>query len=208
MYTRGKDGMNYDRMPRVAFFTYTEWAFGSIHKALCKELYKCGIQADIIDWNRQYSRDEFKFLLDTYDTFVTTPSNAPQILHTYGVPWGKMILIAHGREDIQMCAQEYIIPYNFLKGYGVIAKNLVETIRGYNIDCDVKVLQNGVSFDTFYKKKKTGMKNFKCLSVAHGSSLYVWPHSISKLLKVFVILILAKPCRQKKCDVQLASCNI
>jgi len=42
-------------MKRIAFFTYNEWAFGSIHKALIKELYKNGIDANIIDWNIPYT---------------------------------------------------------------------------------------------------------------------------------------------------------
>ena len=159
--------MNYDRMPRVAFFTYTEWAFGAIHKSLCKELHKHGVQADIIDWNRQYSRDEFRFLLDTYDVFVTTPSNAPAILQNYGVPWNRMILIAHGREDIQMCSREFNVPYHLLRGYGVIAKNLVDSCKEEGVPIDVTVLQNGVDFNAYYRKPSDSLN-----VIGYGSKIH------------------------------------
>ena len=136
---------------KIAFYTYDEWAFGSIHKGLCKELYKRGIQADVINWSRSYTQEEFKYIDDTYDVFVTTPCNSPTNLHNYGVDWSKMILIAHGREDIQM-GDEFDIPYHQLKSFAVITNNLVELARSYGIRGDIPVVQNGVSFDTFYRE--------------------------------------------------------
>lgn len=149
--------MSYERMPRVAFFTYGEWAFGTIHKALCKEFYVNGIQADLIEWNRTYRMDEFAALLETYDVFVTCPGNAVPILLNYGVPYEKMVLIAHGRWDIQY-GNEFNIEYDRLKGYGGIAKDLVQVSKDNGIERDLKVLQNGVSFDMFYSEPSTNLR--------------------------------------------------
>ena len=83
-----------------------------------------------------------------------------------------MILIAHGREDIQMCARDYKVPYELIRGYGVIAKNLVETVRSYDINCDVKVLQNGVSFDTFYRRPADSLRTIGYASRLHRGNGY------------------------------------
>ena len=150
--------MNYDRMPRVAFFTYGEWAFGTIHKAVCKEFFKRGVQADLIEWNRSYRMDEFACLIDTYDVFVTCPGNAVPILLNYGVPYEKMVLMCHGRWDIQY-GDEYNIDYNRLRAYGGIAQDLVQVSKDWGIEREMKVVRNGVSFDTFYTKPSESLNN-------------------------------------------------
>ena len=79
---------------------------GPFIKALIKELYKNGIDSNIIDWNISYSREEFNAFMDTYDVFVTVPGNAITALLSYGVPYSSIIAIAHGRYDIQFGLSE------------------------------------------------------------------------------------------------------
>lgn len=88
---------------RIAFFTYPEWAFGAIHYGLCKELYKYGIDADVIDWTRCYTLDEFKEFNDLYDLFVTTPCTGLQgLINNYKIPPSKIVSIAHGIRDVRI----------------------------------------------------------------------------------------------------------
>jgi hypothetical protein len=49
-------------MKKVLFFTQNRWAFASIHHALSKELYKNGIYANLLDYDIDYSHDEFNLL--------------------------------------------------------------------------------------------------------------------------------------------------
>jgi glycosyltransferase involved in cell wall biosynthesis len=137
-------------MRRIAFFTYNEWAFGSIHKALIKELYKNGIDSNIIDWNISYSREEFNAFMDTYDVFVTVPGNAITALLSYGVPYSSIIAIAHGRYDIQFGISEGN-DFNALRAYGGVSLDLSHFSQQNGINKEFHVVRNGINFDEFYR---------------------------------------------------------
>ena len=137
-------------MKRIAFFTYNEWAFGSIHKGLIKELYKNGIDSNIIDWNISYSREEFNAFMDTYDVFVTVPGNAITALLSYGVPYSSIIAIAHGRYDIQFGISEGN-DFNALRAYGGVSLDLSHFSQQNGINKEFHVVRNGINFDEFYR---------------------------------------------------------
>ncbi len=137
-------------MKRIAFFTYNEWAFGSIHKALIKELYKNGIDSNIIDWNVSYSREEFNAFMDTYDVFVTVPGNAVTALLAYGVPYSSIIAIAHGRYDIEFGLSEGN-DFNAFRAYGGVSLDLADFSHKNGITRDFYVVRNGINFDEFYR---------------------------------------------------------
>jgi len=137
-------------MKRIAFFTYNEWAFGSIHKALIKELYKNGIDSNIIDWNISYSREEFNAFMDTYDVFVTVPGNAITALLSYGVPYSSIIAIAHGRYDIQFGISEGN-DFNALRAYGGVSLDLSHFSQQNGINKEFYVVRNGINFNEFYR---------------------------------------------------------
>ena len=137
-------------MKRIAFFTYNEWAFGSIHKALIKELYKNGIDSNIIDWNISYSREEFNAFMDTYDVFVTVPGNAITALLSYGVPYSNIIAIAHGRYDIQFGLSEGN-DFNAVRAYGGVSLDLAHFSNQNGIHREFHVVRNGINFDEFYR---------------------------------------------------------
>ena len=137
-------------MKRIAFFTYNEWAFGSIHKALIKELYKNGIDSNIIDWNISYSREEFNAFMDTYDVFVTVPGNAVTALLSYGVPYSNIIAIAHGRYDIQFGISEGN-DFNAFRAYGGVSSDLSHFSQQNGINKEFFVVRNGINFDEFYR---------------------------------------------------------
>ncbi len=137
-------------MKRIAFFTYNEWAFGSIHKALIKELYKNGIDSNIIDWNISYSREEFNAFMDIYDVFVTVPGNAVTALLSYGVPYSSIIAIAHGRYDIQFGISEGN-DFNAFRAYGGVSLDLSHFSQQNGINKEFHVVRNGINFDEFYR---------------------------------------------------------
>ena len=148
--------MIYQRMPRVAFFTYNEWAYGNIHKALIKELYVNGIQSDIIDWSRSYTLEEFKQLLDVYDVFMTHTCDSLTILRNYGVPDEKIVVVSHGRPDLQK-GQEMGHDYSKLRGYAGVSHDLADYSRKLGHTREMTILQCGVSFDYFYRKPSNAL---------------------------------------------------
>lgn len=143
--------MIYERMPRVGFYCYAEWAYGTIHKALVKELYKNGIQADIIDWSRQYTHDEFNSINSVYDVIVCPSDNAVSTLvNSFKVPPEKIVAIAHGRWDIQL-ALEMNTDFSRLRAFGGVSNDLARYAKSRGIDREMTVVQNGTSFDYFYR---------------------------------------------------------
>ena len=86
-------------MTNVLFFIEDNWAFGAIHKALCKRLAPYDINADILSWSKSYTLDEFAFIVKRYDYILTSPESVVALL-TYNVPLEKMVIVAHGSESL------------------------------------------------------------------------------------------------------------
>lgn len=137
------------RTPRIAFFTYPEWAFGAIHEALCRELYKVGIFASLLDWNASYSREEFARLVQMFDIFVTHPGSGVTALLHYGVPYAQITAIAHEVSDIESGIQ-YQNEFESFRQYAVINPSLVTKSAELGIQRVPKVVQNGIHFDWYY----------------------------------------------------------
>jgi len=150
---------------RIAFFTYPEWAFGAIHNALCRELYKHGIYANIIDWNRQYTREEFDTFNDLYDLFVTVPGNAPPCLNSYGIPNEKIAAVAHGRYDIQ-AGIKYGNDIDDYKIWGGVSPDLSSYAQSLGITREMQIAKNGIHFDYFYKEPSTSLR-----TIGYGGAL-------------------------------------
>ena len=150
---------------RIAFFTYSEWAFGAIHNALCKELYKVGIYANILDWNKQYTREEFDAFLELYDVFVTVPGNAVPCLLSYGVPYDRIIAVAHGRFDIQ-AGLSHNNDFNAFRKYGGVSPDLAEFGRTHGVTRHMQVAKNGIHFDYYYRKPSTELR-----TIGYGGAL-------------------------------------
>lgn len=150
---------------RIGFFTYGEWAFGAIHDALCKELYKKGIYAHIIDWNKQYTREEFDCFSKLFDVFCTVPGNAPPCLNSYGIPNERIIAVAHGRYDIQAgIAHQNDI--NSFKTWGGVSPDLAEYAKLHGVGREMKIAKNGIHFDNFYAPAATSLS-----TIGYGGAL-------------------------------------
>ena len=139
-------------MLKVLFYTQNRWAFGSIHHALAKELYKHNIYTNLLDWTQQYTADEFKLLNKTYDVFVTNPE-AVLSLHSRGIPLNKIVTIAHGQWDLLLAKHHNGVEfYNELKGYAVISDILKQKSIEFGISRLPNITPLGIHFDAFYDK--------------------------------------------------------
>lgn len=153
-------------MKKVLFFTQNRWAFGSIHHGLCKELYQRGVCANLLDWSVSYSLDEFKFLINTYDLFVTMP-DAVMILVEYGVPINKIVAIAHAQWDILLGRERAKFDfYPELKGFGVISNVLKRKCKEWGISKEPKVVELGIHTDLFYARPAKQLKRMGYASAA------------------------------------------
>jgi hypothetical protein len=138
-------------MKNVLFFFENQWAFGTIHKALCKELFKHNIYANILDWCKQYTLEEIGLLNKRYDYFVTLPNTAEALLYTYQIDPKKIIIIAHEQTDILLTINKHGVQYfdQFYK-YGVISSILKTKSKEFGIQREPLIVKTGVHFDHFY----------------------------------------------------------
>ena len=135
---------------RVLFYTQNRWAFGSIHHALAKELFKKNIYANLLDWTIAYSQEEYRLLNKTYDVFVTNPE-AVVSLHHKGIPANKIVTIAHGQWDLLLARQNNGVDFfNHIRGYAVISEVLKNKSQEFGITRIPNITRLGIHFDHFY----------------------------------------------------------
>lgn len=147
-------------MKKVLFYTQNRWAYGSIHHGLCKELYKYNIYANLLDWDQNYTSEEFELLNNTYDLFVTMPEAVLRLHYNYGIPLNKIITIAHGQWDILLAKKEANMDfYPELHSYAVISQVLKNKSIEFNISVTPKVVKVGIHFDLFYQPIQNSLKN-------------------------------------------------
>lgn len=139
-------------MRKILFWFEDDWAFGTIHHALCKELYKYGIYANLLNWSRQLTAEEIKLLVDVYDLFVTKPDTA-MILHLYGIPLEKIAAVSHAQWDYLVRQKEDGIEYySRLYKFGAVSNILKQKAAEFGIKIIPEVLTMGIHFDLFYSK--------------------------------------------------------
>jgi glycosyltransferase involved in cell wall biosynthesis len=146
-------------MKKVLFYTETKWAFGAIHYGLSKELYKHNIIGDVLNWDLEYSTEEFQLLISTYDIFVTTPPFVLKLHRNYGVPLSKISAIAHGQWDILLAKHNADFDfYPHLHSFGVISNILHNKCKEWNFGLLPKVVETGINFDTYYQVPSNQLK--------------------------------------------------
>jgi glycosyltransferase involved in cell wall biosynthesis len=146
-------------MKNILFFTQNRWAFGSIHHALCKELYKHSIFANVLDWTYSYTHEEFEHLNRVYDLFVTNPEAVMQLHKTYKIPLNKISSVAHAQWDILLAKQNSSYDfYSELYSFGVISQTLKEKCIEWQMSQIPKVTELGLCFDVLYEQPAKQLK--------------------------------------------------
>lgn len=140
-------------MRRILFFVDSEWAFGNIHNSLRKCLYP-EYDCDLLCWSKVYTPETFKYLIDKYDLFWSTPDGAFALHRMYGVPNDKLVGLAHHDFDISNPVEKsraannsYIgSPKHFadLRGFAVVGKKLLTTSLAYGVSRLPTVLPMGL----------------------------------------------------------------
>lgn len=140
-------------MKKVLFYTQNRWAFGSLHHALSKELYKYGVLSNLLDWTQPYTQEEFKLLDKTYDIFLTTPE-AVMVLHNHAnIPLDKIYAVAHGQQDLLLAQKDFGVDFfDKIGKYGVVSEILKKKSHEFKISRVPEVLTMGTQFDLFHQE--------------------------------------------------------
>lgn len=137
-------------MIRILFFFEDRYAFGTIHCGLSKELYKHGILGELINWNVQYSAIEIQSFIELYDYVMTIPS-AYGSLRSYGFPDKKIILCAHGEEDLIKAVATYgTTLFDRIGKFAVVSQLLVQKSIEYGIKRIPELTPIGINTNNFY----------------------------------------------------------
>jgi glycosyltransferase involved in cell wall biosynthesis len=181
-------------MKKILFFTQNRWAFGAIHHALIKELYKHNIYANLLDWNISYTREEFELLLNTYDLFVTLPEAALGLHEWYGVPLNRIIVIAHEQWDIFLEKKEreegkFIRTTDFyseLKGFAAISKVVVEQSKTLGLSKIPAIVECGINFNEYYEKPSNSLKRVGYGGASNSNNFFGIDRKRGNLVKPLV----------------------
>jgi hypothetical protein len=89
---------------------------------LCKHLHPLGYIVDILDWQTNHTA-HIKRFLSYYDLFATALDGVPILADIYGVPYDRMVGIAHHELEIRMLIERKGIDvFDKLASYGVVSE--------------------------------------------------------------------------------------
>lgn len=158
---------------KVLFYTQNRWAFGSVHHGLCKELYKNGIYANLLDWTQRYTLDEFKFLHETYDIFVTHPDAVASLNEKCGISLEKIISIAHGQWDILLGKQiKNDLNFYKLRNYAVISEILQKKSIEFGINRIPNIVKIGIHSDIYKNSISNNLENIGYAGMSDSKNFY------------------------------------
>lgn len=133
----------------VIFFTQNRWAFGQIHHALIKHLWKHGIYSNLLDWSVSYTQKEQEYLRRGYRLASTIP-DAVHHLVAYGWPLDRICAVAHCECDlVNGINNSGLGMFENLYSFGVVNPHLIDTCIKLGIRRMPTVLKVGVDADHF-----------------------------------------------------------
>lgn len=138
------------RRRRIIFYFEPDWAFGTIHYELCKNLWDMGFDCDLLPWTRKYNLHEFRDLEKRVDLLVTIPSVWKILRDDNKFDPGKIVVVAHGESDLigflQHSNAEEMQKFH---AYGVVSQWLKQRSRELGISRIPTVVNLGINVPRF-----------------------------------------------------------
>lgn len=146
-------------MLKLGIFIYNDWAFGSLHNGLIKELFKNGIYANIIDWRNSYSEENFYHMSETFD-FILTPygESVYHLINHYKYPPEKIVSVIHANSEIYQ-GQQFSVDPKLLHSVGVVNPILIDLMKSFGHDIDYKFTPNGIHVNYFKNDISQSLKS-------------------------------------------------
>ena len=139
-------------------FTEPEWAFGSIHYELTKNLFAHGINATVLNWERSYNRQEIQELADNVDFFHSTPYGVNILIQQYGIQPEQCVATVHARWDINHLKDYDSAVIQRLHAYTAVSTWLVEQSQAAGIARLPVVTPVAINYDTFQHEPSDQLK--------------------------------------------------
>lgn len=133
-------------MKNVIFYTYSKWAFGTIHYELSKYLFNEGLNCQLLPWQEHYISTEIQNLDKTTDIWMSTFDGILD-LNKHGIELSKCVVITHSLGDLQWYDENIV---KQLKGYGCISNVIKNEAKKLNHAYIPKLCSLGVNYHTFF----------------------------------------------------------
>lgn len=134
---------------KVAFFGPLQWSVGRVNYDLCKYLYKHGCIADILYWRGAHG-SYINNIITYYDFIISSLEAIGTLVDIYGVPYDKIIGIAHYDLDLQKFIDaKGLEAFHKLAGYGVVGNTLLWSSLTLGVPIVPKIVPLGVNFVEF-----------------------------------------------------------
>lgn len=140
-------------MKKVSIFIHSDWAFGSIHFELAKNLYLYNIDCRLIPWEKKYTVSEIQEIDTCTDIWLTNPHGYVGLKNDFFLTnvAKKCVVVLHSLEDINHlknnCTQEEIY---LLKKYGAVSSWLKEKSFEKGIYRIPDTILLGINYNTFF----------------------------------------------------------
>jgi Glycosyl transferases group 1 len=133
---------------KLFIYSYTQWAFGTIHNGLAEALRKKGWAVTIKDWCQLYPVSEFVAEANRHDRVMTICDGAITLVQTYGIPREKIIVVAHAEVDIQTLGA-FDRSFHCYAGYGVVSDSLACSSLALGVTRTPTVVRLGLDVKKF-----------------------------------------------------------
>jgi len=134
---------------KIMFYIEPEWAFGTIHYELVKYLFRQGINATVLPWNKKYTRQEMEELSRHVDYFLSTPHGIGGLIDLFGILPEQCIAVAHAVLDLQHLAMYTQDNLKRLHKYAVVSDWLLTQSQAMGINRTPDVTPIGINYDSF-----------------------------------------------------------
>ena len=155
---------------KILFYIHNGWVFGKIHNELIKVIFP-DVYADILCWSVAYSRNEFEYLKEKYDYFVSTPDGCFTLNSSFGIPLEKTVAIVHQDYDIYNPLRngKTTDHFNQLGGYAVIAPILQNISLSHGIERIPNILRIGIFQNNYPKNTSKTLSSIGSFARHHRS---------------------------------------
>lgn len=157
---------------KVAFFGPIQWSNGRVYYDLCKNLYKRGYIADVIDYRKLHG-SYINDLVGFYDLIVAGLDTIHILRDIYGVGAEKIVGISHWTFDIQELIDRYGRDiFGELAGYGVVGQTLLWDSLTLGVPTIPRIVPLGIDYEEFEGQVPERLLTVGCASSLSAKNRY------------------------------------
>jgi glycosyltransferase involved in cell wall biosynthesis len=140
---------------------------------LTKYLFNRGINATVLNWERNYNAQEIAELGNNIDYFHSTPYGVNILIKNYGIAPEKCIATVHAKWDLNHLVEFDTDVVNQLHGYSVVSEWLVEQSQQAGIARVPVVTPVAINYETFHSEPSTQLRTVGFAGAVSGVHLNI-----------------------------------